>query len=201
MAPIFLVLISVNLFLLCLKLFIFALGMQRLKHILVWLSRINHSKGFGIQSPTDYWFVRYVINEPWPYYQYGELGKDDDWLTRKLGRLYFRIANWLQPSVIQCDDYMDYLRLGCQSAVINENSSMIDLVHLKLEGDYRSRVTNILNKVNAQSVMIIENIRNDVAFWQEVACDERTGITYDLYYCGIVMFDKNRHKMNYIINF
>jgi hypothetical protein len=96
---------------------------------------------------------------------------------------------------------MDYLRLGCQSAVINENSSMIDLVHLKLEGDYRSRVTNILNKVNAQSVMIIENIRNDVAFWQEVACDERTGITYDLYYCGIVMFDKNRHKMNYIINF
>lgn len=197
----FLVLISVNLYLLCLKMIIFALGMQRLKHMLVWLSRMNHCKGFGIQSPTDYWFVRYVINEQWPYYQYEAVGKDDDWLTRKLGLLYFRIANWLQPKVMMSDGYQDYLQVGCKTAMFNDHAETIDLVHLKLNGDYRRRVTNIYNKVNAKSVMIIEDIRKDMSFWREVINDEHTGITYDLFYCGIVMFDKNRHKMNYIINF
>ena len=197
----FLVLISVNLYLLCLKMIIFALGMQRLMYMLVWLSRVNHCKGFGIQSPTDYSFVRYVINEHWPYYQYEEVGKDDDWLTRKLGLLYFRIANWLQPKVIMSDGYQDYLQEGCKTAMFNDQAETIDLVHLKLNGDYRSRVPNIYNKVNARSVMIIEDIRKDMSFWREVTNDEHTGITYDLFYCGIVMFDKGRHKMNYIINF
>ena len=73
---------------------------NQLKAAIVWFSRIGHCRGFGIQSPSDYWLVRYVINEHWPYYQYEFLGHDDDWLTRKLGRLCFRIANWRQPAVI-----------------------------------------------------------------------------------------------------
>ena len=36
--------------------------MQRLRHAFVWLMRIGHCRGFGVQSPTDYWLVRYVIN-------------------------------------------------------------------------------------------------------------------------------------------
>ena len=79
--------------------------MQRFRHFFVWLKRIGHCRGFGIQSPTDYWLVRYVINEHWPYYQYETLGTDDDWLTQKIGRLYFRIANWLQPKVIESTRY------------------------------------------------------------------------------------------------
>jgi hypothetical protein len=55
--------------------------------------------------------------------------------------------------------------------------------------------------VKADSVVIIEGIRKDKVFWQEVTGDERTGVTFDLYYCGIVMFDKKRHKKNYIITF
>ena len=175
--------------------------MQRIKHILVWLSRMNHGRGFGIQSPTDYWFVRYIINEHWPYYQYETVGQDDDWLTRKLGYLYFRIANWLQPNIIVSDGYQDYLQAGCKTAKFNDHSDKIDLVHLKFVGDYKHRVANIYNKVDAKSVMIIEDIRQDMAFWREVTNDEHTGITYDLFYCGIVMFDIDRHKMNYIINF
>lgn len=167
----------------------------------MWLSRISHCRGFGIQSPTDYWFVRYVINEHWPYYQYEAVGLDDDWLTRKLGYLYFRIANWLQPNAIVSDGYQEYLQAGCKTAKFNDLSGKIDLVHLKLDGDYKRRVANIYNKVDAKSVMIIEDIRQDMSFWREVTNDEHTGITYDLFYCGIVMFDRDRHKMNYIINF
>lgn len=71
--------------------------MNQLTRIWVYLSRLHRSLGFGIQSPTDYAFVRYVINEHWQYYAYQQLDEqDDNWLRRKLGRLYFRLANWRQ---------------------------------------------------------------------------------------------------------
>ena len=180
---------------------IFALGMMRLKHIFVWLSRFNHCWGFGIQSPTDYWFVRYVINEHWPYYQYAELGKNEKWLTRKLGRLYFRIANWRQPKVFICDGNPTFLQSGCETAVQNNMADHADLILIKLEGDYQNRMFPIYNKVDENSILILEGIWKDLPFWQEVVADSRTGVTFDLYYCGIVMFDKKRHKENYIINF
>ena len=175
--------------------------MQRLLYFFVWLSRIGHCRGFGIQSPTDYWFVRYVINEHWPYYQYDTLGQNDGWMAKKLGRLYFRIANWLQPRVILSSKYLMYFQAGCRTAVVKEEAGQADLILLDLEGDYRSRICSIYNKVDAHALLVIENIRKDMAFWREVVNDERTGVTFDLYYCGIVMFDKKRHKQNYIINF
>ena len=172
--------------------------MQRFCHFFVWLKRIGHCRGFGIQSPTDYWFVRYVINEHWPYYQYETLGDGDDWLTQKLGRLYFRIANWRQPKVIASDGFQAYLQAGCRKAVFGESS---ELVLLTLEGDYRNQLSYIYNKVKDGTVLIVDGIRHDPEFWRKLVADERTDITFDLYYCGLVLFDKKRHKQNYIINF
>ena len=176
----------------------------------VWLSRIGHCRGFGIQSPGDYWFVRYVINEHWPYYQYNTLGKGDDWLTQKVGRLLFRIANWRQPSVIDSSAYQEYLQAGCRNALLvggenegrkEEELESDDMVVMSLEGDYYRRLTHIYNKVNSDTVLIVADIRRAKDLWREIVADERSIITFDLYYCGIVMFDKKRHKQNYIINF
>lgn len=172
--------------------------LQRFRYVPVWLKRVGHCRGFGIQSPTDYRFVRYVINEHWPYYQYALLGRHDEWLTRKVGRLYFRIANWLQPSAIESDGYQQYFQAGCRNAKFGDSA---ELIRLTLEGDYRSRLVTIYNKVEQNTVLIVESIMNNRAFWREIVSDERTGVTFDLYYCGIVMFDKSRHKRNYIINF
>ena len=172
--------------------------MQRLKYFFVWLSRLMHCRGFGIQSPTDYWIVRYVINEHWSYYLYETLGKDDDRLTRKLGFLYFRIANWLQPHVIESEGYQSYLQAGCQKAVFGDSR---ELIRLNLDGDCRDRLATIYNKVEEKTVLIVESICQNREIWREITADERTGVTFDLYYCGIVMFDKKRHKQNYIINF
>ena len=74
--------------------------MNRIQQAWIWAKRICHSRGFGIQSPTDYRFVRYVINEHWPYYAYETLGLHDNWEIRKLGKLYFRLANYLSPATI-----------------------------------------------------------------------------------------------------
>lgn len=175
--------------------------MQRLRHVFVWLSRIRHCWGFGIQSPTDYGFVRHVINEHSPYYQYDGLGRNDDWLTRKLGLLYFRIANWLQPKVIVCSGYQMYLHAGCRTAALHVDADYAELIILKLKGDCKDLLKNIYNKVDEHSVLILEDLRQNQALWQEVVSDGRTGVTFDLYYCGIVMFDLKRHKQNYIINF
>ena len=172
--------------------------MQRLKYIFVWLSRIFHCRGFGIQSPTDYWLVRYVINEHWPYYQYATFENGDDWLTQKLGQLYFRLANWRQPRIIQSDGYQEYLQAGCRKVSFGESS---ELIRLTLDGDYRQRLAHIYNNVYDDTVLVVEGLWRNRSFWKEIKADERTVITFDLYYCGIVLFDKKRHKQNYIINF
>ena len=171
---------------------------NQLKAAGVWLRRIGHCRGFGIQSPSDYWLVRYVINEHWPYYQYEALGRNDDWLTRKLGRLCFRIANWRQPAVIESSAFRDYLQAGCRKAVWGESS---ELMVLSLEGDWRSRLSYIYNKVSADSVLVITGLSKARDVWREIVNDERAVLTFDLYYCGIVLFDKKRDKKNYIINF
>ena len=172
--------------------------MDRLIRPLVWVSRIGHCRGFGIQSPTDYWIVRYVINEHWPYYQYETLGENDDWLTRKLGKLYFRIANWRQPKTIESDGFRNYLQAGCRNAIFGESS---ELIRLSMDGDYRSRLLYIYNKVEENTVLIVDGIRRDKGFWHELKADERARVTFNLYYCGIVLFDKKRQKQNYIINY
>lgn len=142
--------------------------------------------------------VRYVINEHWPYYQYETLGRNDDWLTRKMGRLCFRLANWLQPSVVESNDYRDYLQAGCQKTTFGDSS---ELVVMPLENDSQDRLSYIYNKVSPQSVLVVTGISKAKKLWRQIVDDERTGITFDLYYCGIVMFDKKRSKKNYIINF
>jgi len=174
--------------------------MNQLTRAWVWLRRIGHCRGFGIQSPTDYWFVRYVINEHWPYYQYAELGKGDDWLRRKLGKLYFRMANWRQPSLVVSSDYHDYIQAGCHRAEILHDGDSPEFVRLSVE-DCKPKLELLYNKVDERTVLVIESIWRNNELWQEVVADHRTGVTFDLYYCGIVMFDKKRDKHHYIINF
>ena len=151
---------------------------KRLKAAVVWLCRIGHCRGFGIQSPSDYWMVRYVINEHWPYYQYETLGRNDDWLTRKMGRLCFRLANWLQPSVVESNDYKDYLQAGCRKTKFGESS---ELVVMPLENSSLDRLSYIYNKVSPRSVLVVTGISKAWKLWRQIVDDERTGITFDLY--------------------
>ena len=172
--------------------------MNRLMNLFVRIRRIGHCRGFGIQSPADYWLVRYVINEHWPYYQYDLLGEHDDWLTRKLGRLYFRLANWRQPEVITATSYQQYLQAGCRKSVFGQGNQ---LIHIQMDDRWREQLDSLYNKVNDQTVLILEGICHNKEAWHDVVADERTGVTFDLYYCGVVLFDKKRTKQHYIINF
>ena len=172
--------------------------MNQIKRCLVWLSRIHRCRGFGIQSPTDYSFVRYVINEHWPYYAYEQL-RSNDWLIQKFGRLYFRLSNWRQPTVMIADEYQQYWQAGCNKTAFSTNINKVELARVTIEEN--EKWEELLAKCDQYSVIVVEGIWRDWNRWQMIESDVRTSITYNLYYCGIVLFDKTRYKHNYIINF
>ena len=172
--------------------------MTQIKRCLVWLSRIHRCRGFGIQSPTDYSFVRYVINEHWPYYAYEQF-KSDDWLTRKLGLLYLRLANYVQPTEMLADEYQKYWHAGCQRTKYTSYINRVELARIDI--DDTNAYESMVEKCGQHSILVVEGIWRNLSLWHQIESDKRTSVTYDLYYCGIVLFDKTRYKQNYIINF
>lgn len=176
--------------------------MNRIKRVFVWLSRVMYCRGFGIQSPTDYAFVRYVVNEHYPYYAYELFDRlPISSLEKKLGRLYFRLANWYQPSFMERDEYETFWMAGSRKIKMRSSVDHLELGRVSMSGDVKTLLGHIYNKVDRHSVLVIEGIYHNRTLWNEVKNDPRTGITFDLYYCGIVFFDTSRHKRNYIVNF
>lgn len=172
--------------------------MTQLRRWLVWLSRIHRCRGFGIQSPTDYAFVRYVVNEHWPYYAYSEL-RGDDWLERKLGRLYLRLANWRQPAEMARDGCQRWWQAGCGKIRFTEAPATVELARVDI--DDRDTLEKLLQGCNRQSVVVVEHIWRDWRRWREIERDPSVGTTFDLYYCGIVMMDRQRFAHHYKVNF
>ncbi len=169
----------------------------------IWLRRILYCRGFGIQSPADYWFVRYVINEHWHYYQYDTIGQDDNWLTRKLGRLYFRLANWRQPAVVVDETASPYWQAGCHKTVVKpHHDGHIELMLLR-NGlpESRQKALQAIAAADDSSVVVVEHLWRDKQLWNNMVSNQRVTVAFDLYYCGILFFDRKRTKCCYTINF
>ena len=191
-------------------------GLDDIRRIMVWVARSPHSRGFGVQSPWAYRFVRYVINEHYPYYAYGRLASEFGLSgnVRRLFELYFRISNFLRPQLVadcgtRSDAFSGYVAAGCNRArvvacagVIPDGMPPADMARFSPSPHLRGHYAALAEKAGPQSLFIIEGIGHNAAarrLWREVKADPRTGVTFDLYYCGIVFFDKKRFKQNYII--
>ena len=175
--------------------------MSRITQALVWLSRIHRCQGFGIQSPTDYSFVRDVVNEHRPYYAYSEVGQGDRWLRRKLGRLYLRLANYVQPNIIiDLAGYADYLHAGCRKASICQSASHTNgsLLVIARPDDVHH---DLLACCNPKTMLVVEGIAKHRQQWKTVMQWPAVSVTFDLYYCGIATFNPKRAKENHIVNF
>jgi hypothetical protein len=172
--------------------------MNRIQQILVWISRIHRCRGFGIQSPSDYRFVRYVIDERWPYYAYERLGSGDGWLAKKIGCLCFRLTNWRQPkNVIDLIGVADYVKAACKDVQIVTVAEHVELALVPVTVNYQS----LLDHCDDHSVVLFNGIYRHTPLWRCIESDPRVTISFDLYYCGIVMFDAKREKQRYVINF
>ena len=188
-----------------------------LKRIILWVFRIGCSRGFGVQSPSAYSFLRYVVNEHYPYYSYQDLKNEFgniNPLVTKLARFYFRMANFCQSEIwydykAGNDIYQRYVVAGSKSTVFVsftdvEKIETFGIARISLVDDYEKVYNHLAEIASNKSILIIENIKQDKIirdFWKQVMGDNRTFVTYDLYYCGIVFFDSTKCKCNYKVNF
>lgn len=192
----------------------------KVQRYLHWLRRIKYCRGFGVQSPSAYRFIRYVINEHYPYYAYDELRKELprlDSLTRKRMELYFRIANYRQASLWldysrRDDTIATYVRRGCNATRVRNiadsqqpvSGDKIEVLRICPIAGCESVLAAALKQADNRTLFVIEDIGyNDTArrLWQTLLESDVTSVSYDLYYLGIAFFDRKRYKNNYIVNF
>lgn len=192
----------------------------KVQRYLHWLRRIKYCRGFGVQSPSAYRFIRYVINEHYPYYAYDELRKELprlDSLTRKRMELYFRISNYRQASLWldysrRDDTIATYVGRGCNATQVRRITDLrqitaddrIEVLRICPTAGSEAVLEAALQQTDDHTLFIIEDIGyNDTArrLWQKLLESDLTSVSYDLYYLGIAFFDRKRYKNNYIVNF
>lgn len=192
----------------------------KVQRYLHWLRRIKYCRGFGVQSPSAYRFIRYVINEHYPYYAYDELRKEMprlDSLTRKRMELYFRVANFRQASLWldfceRNDVIATYVGRGCHATQVRRITDLrqitaddrIEVLRICPTAGSEAVLEAALQQADDHTLFIIEDIcYNDTAkrMWQKLLESDLTSVSYDLYYLGIAFFDRKRYKANYVVNF
>ncbi|MFC2455562.1 MAG: hypothetical protein ACFNUM_06835 [Segatella salivae] len=189
----------------------------RVKWIWNWIHRMGYSRGFGVQSPSAYSFIRYVLTEHYPYYAYDELKmrfKSFDHATKKKGRLYFRLANYAQASHwfdyhSAEQPYAAYVHEGCRKTVFQAIDgktipNAFRIARLSMTEDYQAVYEALCKVATDDSILILEGINDNKdtkAFWKRVQERQKATRTYDLFLCGIIVFDTSKHKHHYIVNF
>lgn len=189
----------------------------RVKWVWNWIHRMGYSRGFGVQSPSAYSFIRYVLTEHYPYYAYDELKmrfKSFDHATKKKGRLYFRLANYAQASHwfdyhSAEQPYAAYVHEGCRKTVFQAIDgktipNAFRIARLSMSEDYQAVYEALCKVATDDSILILEGINDNKdtkAFWKRVQESQKATRTYDLFLCGIIVFDTSKHKHHYIVNF
>ena len=98
---------------------------------------------------------------------------------------------------------------GCQSTVFKPIDATaipqhFRIARLSMKGDYKAVYEALSAVATADSILILEGIydnRDTKAFWKQVVERVEAVTTYDLYSCGIVLFDTSKFKHHYIVNF
>lgn len=137
------------------------------------INRLRHSYGYGVQSPFAYDFMMKVVRQRGAKFNV----TDATMQQSKLHRLYFRLEKyWLSNT---------------ENAPNNHKIARIDIAE-----DYEKAI----NSATENTLLVVENINKNKKtkrLWRKITNDQRTGITFDLYKCGIVFFDLTMHKQNY----
>lgn len=196
------------------------MDMSRIRRLIVWLGRIGRCRGFGVQSPWAYRMVRYVINEHYPYYAYSRLREAFPHLgveERKICELCLRLANSVRPATVAVsgavsDALRNYISAGYRKVVFAEAYDMTDdspmcsiemaviAPNREMDGAFEA----VSRGARDGTVAMLLDIYRDKAMrrlWRDTVTRMPGVVTFDLYYCGLVFFDRKRYKQNYIINF
>ena len=188
-----------------------------IKRFFIWLARCRYSRGFGIQSPNDYYFVMNVINEHAPFYAYSDLKQCFPHVyrrKRRMAELLLRLANWLQPEKVALLSnvdpiYVEYIKAGCNKAIVSANWKSNETKMFVIDRDAVNRsvaidsaypsIDSILS--TDETVIVITDIYGtNKSLWNELLERGKSIIIFDLYHIGIILCKKNRYKIKYNLN-
>ena len=141
--------------------------------------RMPRTRGFGVQSPTAYSFLRKVVNEKGFLRIYCQAHSETSSYPQnasKQKRLLFRIRT-VYPNVVE---------LSASSLLKGE--------------DFQQFLFNVSDDM----VLVVTDINLDTEYrkvWLRLVTDNRTILTFNLVDCGIVFFDKTKFKQNFNVNY
>lgn len=176
------------------------------------LPRLPQTFGFGVHSPSAYYFIKYVINEKCPFYSYDLLNNtfiDLPINDIRLYQLYFRLVNYIQPhSWIDLTSHSNitskFVTAG-KKQINYQFISDVSEIHsfdIALVDEFDElQIKKLIGSAKKDSLLIIEHIytsKEKKSFWKRIIQDNRVSVTFDLYECGLVFFDdrpKNHYKL------
>lgn len=148
-----------------------------MKSIKEYLCRIGKSKGFGIQSPWAYGFVKDVITEQLPYYAYEEMEQQFSGGELKRKKLYFRVMNFIKRDELHVFD-LNKIPLSYIESFLEEEP---DCVAFIVEGMFANKKT--------------------LEVWRRIKELKSVGVTFDLYDFAICFLATELYKQHYKLNF
>lgn len=193
-----------------------------------WVTRWRNTHGYGVQSPTDYRFLKYVIRERGEYYAYANLRAHAGMTGEELkkGLLFFRIANALQSDVLydsteRAAKYAPFFSAGCVRMEVRCNGAkegcaipmMTDgdeargkrlLLRLSCRDYSCEEMAKLLNSLPYNAAVIAEDIDCDSdarESYRALLGSEKARITYDMQTFALCFLLPNRFKQTYFIYF
>ena len=210
-----------------------------------YINRIRHNRGYGVQSPSAFFFVTEVLGEKLPYQAYPEIeritGKKGTFCTKRAKDL-FRITNYTKPAsciAVESPVAASVMALAKPSALTYsltkqkeekeehaaehlertdfrmlhgdicktledavKETGHIGLLYIGTCEEQAALIEAALPHTNKNSIIVVEGINRDKKsriWWQEVASDPRTIVTYDAQSYGILFFDNEKCKQNYTL--
>ena len=154
---------------------------------MIRLSRWSRTRGFGVQSPTDYRFLREVIR-----------GRSNG---QKHSFLSYRSYEEKKEALIQRLE--QYVATHSVLSADNPVNGHPELVTIFLTECSKENVEQYLANIKENSIMVAENINLDNQtrnLWQSIVTDQRARTTYDLYHLGLALFEPKLTKMHYCVN-
>lgn len=196
----------------------------------IWLNRFRHRRGYGVHSPFAFNFITSVCYERLPYYKYAELIQTEkalrdshgkEWSkseSLKVKRLLFRLVNRTQPHTLvetgqetsatlymqAAKSSMQVFRLCSIQELQSSLPSQIDFLYLRHATPtfMEATFTRCLTRCTPNSVFVVRGIHRDKAtkqLWKRMK--QQAVVTFDLYELGILFFNENYFKQDYIVNF
>ena len=190
-----------------------------------YIYRIRHNRGYGVQSPSAFFFVTEVLKEKLPYYAYADIEKIADkkgFFCKRHAKELFRIANYFNPDnciAVKSSTAAAIMALArptatqyCLSAEQGEcchdlakviaTAGHVGMLYIGECEEQATLLSTALPHTNKNSVIIVEGInrsKESRMMWNEVVKDLRTIVTYDMYSYGILFFDNEKCKQNYTL--